>query len=119
MTGGMRDFFTSRVVQFWLMPNDSGDAVDDGWGPADGSPEPIGPLQGIVKTWSTGQDVKFASDEQLEAATVLFSFHAIADEEKQYDRVKIGDQIFSIVDSNELPLPVDRIKSRIVLKKVL
>lgn len=115
----MRDFFTSRVVQFWLMPNDSGDSAGDGWGPADGPLSPIGPLQGIVKTYSTGQDVKFASDEQLEASTVLFSFHEIDEEADWYDRVRIADQVFSIVSYDSLPFPVGRIKSRIVLKKVL
>lgn len=119
MTGSMRDFFTSRVVQFWLMPNDSSDSVGDGWGPADGSPSPIGPLQGIVKTYSTSQDVQFASNEQLEASTVLFSFSEVEEATNGYDRVRIGDQIFSVVSSDELPFPVGRIKSRIILKKVL
>ena len=119
MTGGMRDFFTSRIIQFWLIPNDSGDSVGDGWGPGDGSPEPIGPLQGIVKTYSTNQDMQFASDEQLEASTVLFSFSEVEEVDGGYDGVRIGDQIFSIVSRDSLPFPVGRIKSRIVLKKVL
>lgn len=118
MTGSMRDFFTSRVVQFWLIPNDSGDSVGDGWGSADGSSSTIGPFQGIVKTYSTSQDVQFASNEQLEASTVLFSFSEV-EEVAGYDRIRIGDQILSVVSSDELPFPVGRIKSRIVLKKVL
>ena len=118
MVSSMRDFFTSRVVQFWLMPNDSGGSVGDGWGPGEGSPEPLGPFQGIVKTYSTSQDVQFASDEQLEASTVLFSFSEV-EEVAGYDRVRIGDQVFSLVSHDSLPLPVGRIKSRIVLKKVL
>ena len=115
----MRDFFTSRVVQFWLMPNDSGDSVGDGWGPGDDAPEAIGPLQGIVKTYSTSQDVLFASSEQLEASTVLFSFSELEEATNGYDRVRIGDQTFSVVSSDELPFPVGRIRSRVVLKKVL
>lgn len=114
----MRDFFTSRIVQFWLMPNDGGDSTGDGWGPADGSPDPRGPFQGIVKTYSTNQDIQFASSEQLEASTVLFSFSEV-DEVAGYDRVRIGDQVFSLVSYDSLPFPVGRIKSRIVLKKVL
>ena len=118
MTGSMRDFFTSRVIQFWLMPNTSGDNTGDGWGPVDGSPEPIGPLHGIVKTYNTNQDTRFASSEQLEASTVLFSFSEV-EESAGYDRVRIGDQVFSIVSYDPLQFPVGRIKSRIVLKKVL
>ena len=120
MTGSMRDFFTSRVIQYWLIPNDSGDSVGDGWGPGDNASEAIGPLQGIVKTYSTSQAVQFASSEQLEASTVLFSFSELEDSaDSGYDRVKIGDQVFSVVSRDSLPFPVGRIKSRIVLKKVL
>lgn len=120
MVSSMRDFFTSRIVKFWLMPNNSGDSVGDGWGPGDDAPEAIGPLQGIVKTYSTSQDVQFASSEQLEASTVLFSFSELEDSaDSGYDRVRIGDQVFSIVSRDSLPFPVGRIKSRIALKKVL
>lgn len=120
MTGSMRDFFTSRIVKFWLLPNPSGDSVDDGWGPGDESAPSLGPFQGIVKTYSTSQDVLFASSEQLEASTVLFSFSELEDSaDSGYDRVRIGDQVFSIVSRDSLPFPVGRIKSRIVLKKVL
>lgn len=119
MTGSMRDFFTSRIVKFWLLPNPSGDSVDDGWGPGDESAPSLGPFQGIVKTYSTSQDVQFASNEQLEASTVLFSFSEVEEAANGYDRVRVGDQIFSVVSSDELPFPVGRIKSRIVLKKVL
>lgn len=118
MVSSMRDFFTSRIVKFWLLPNPSGDSVDDGWGPGDESAPGLGPFQGIVKTYSTSQDVQFASSEQLEASTVLFSFSEV-EEVAGYDRIRIGDQTFSVVSSDELPFPVGRIKSRIVLKKVL
>lgn len=122
MASSMKEFFASRVVRFYLVPNRSGDSSGDGWGPSKASTGSKGPFNGIVKTYTTTQNEAFPTGEQLEASTVLFSFASSAElfeaePEVPLTSIRIGTEAFSIVYYSDLPLPVDRIKTRLVLKK--